>query len=99
REDEGGFVTIRPPQPLGIKTKRGLIGSRSHDVAVNRLEERLDESWIHGVAVYEFVRRLEPVDAPVLSSNEAVEARCHVDRYARISVRHRVAFTSCIHGS
>jgi len=25
-ENEGGFVPIRPPEPLGFETKRGLIG-------------------------------------------------------------------------
>src|SRR6185436_12716014 len=89
-KDEGGFVPVRPPQPLGFKTKRGLIGSRSHDVAVDRLEERLDEFWVHGVPAYEFVRGFEPVDASVLPSNEAVEARHHMDRYARIRVCHRL---------
>ncbi len=93
-EDEGGFVPVRPPRSLSFKTKRGLIGSRSHDVAVDRLEERLDESRVHGVPAYEFVRGFEPVDAPVLSSDEAVEARRHVDRYVRIRVCHRFALTS-----
>src|SRR5439155_13786202 len=85
----GSFVAIRPPQPCGCKAKRGLIGTRPHDVAVDRLEERLDESWVHGVPAYEFVCGFEPVDAPVLASDEAVEARRHVDRYARIRVCHR----------
>src|SRR5207237_10225393 len=75
--------------PFGSKTKHGLIGSRSHDVAFDRLEERLDESGVHGVPAYEFVCGFEPVDASVLSSDEAVKARRHVDRYVRIRVCHR----------
>ncbi len=55
REDESRFVAVWPPQPFGLKTQSGLIGSRSHDVAVDRLEERLDESWVHGVPAWEFV--------------------------------------------
>src|SRR5947208_4427757 len=74
-EDEGGFVAVRPPHPFGFKTQRGLIGSRPHDIAVDRLEESLDESWVQGVPACEFVRGFEPVDAPVLSSDETVEAR------------------------
>src|SRR5262249_17420026 len=34
REDEGRFVAISPTEPLAFKTKRGLIGPRSHDIAV-----------------------------------------------------------------
>src|SRR5450432_2888233 len=67
-ENESGFVPVRPPEALGFETKRGLIGSRSHHVAVDRLEERRDESRVHGVPTYEFARGFEPVDAPVLSS-------------------------------
>src|SRR3954471_10168114 len=74
-EDEGGFVAVCPAEPLGLKMQRGLIGSRSHDVAVDRLEERLDESWVHRVPAGEFVGSLEPVDAPVPASDEAVETR------------------------
>ena len=59
--------------------------SRSHDVAVDRLEKRFDESRVHGLPTCEFVGGFEPVDAPILSCDEAVEARRHVDRYARIS--------------
>src|SRR5687768_9453637 len=62
-EDEGGLVAVRPAEPLGFETKRGLVGSRSHDVAVDRLEEGLDESRVHRVAAGEFVRRLQPVDS------------------------------------
>src|SRR5207248_7633581 len=83
----------RPLEPFGFKTQRGLIGSRPHDVAVNRLEEGLNECWVQGIATREFVGSLEPVDAPVLSSDEAVEARRHVNRYARISVCHHVALS------
>jgi hypothetical protein len=72
REDEGGFVAVGPPQPFGFKIKRGLIGARPHDVAVDRLEEGLDESWVQGFPAREFVRGFEPVDAPVLSGDEAV---------------------------
>jgi hypothetical protein len=46
---------------------------------------------VHGVASYEFVRGLEPVDTPIFSSDEAVEACHHVDRHTRISVCHRFA--------
>ena len=55
REDEGGGVAVRPPQSLGFKPKRGLIGARPHDVAVDRLEKRFDESRVHGVPACEFV--------------------------------------------
>src|SRR5947209_4159478 len=44
REHEGGRVAVRPAQPFGLESQRGLIRSRSHDVAIDRLEERLDES-------------------------------------------------------
>src|SRR5262249_55552365 len=54
-EDEGGLVAVRPPQPLGLKSQRSLICSRSHDVAVDGLEERFDGPRLQGVAVYEFV--------------------------------------------
>jgi len=84
-QNEGGFVAVRPPEALGLKIQRGLICSRSHDVAVDRLEERFDESRVHGLPACEFVCGFEPVDAPILSSDEAVEARRHVDRHARIS--------------
>ena len=84
-EDEGGFVAVRPPEAFSLKIQRGLICSRSHDVAVDRLEERFDESRVHGLPACEFVCGFEPVDAPILSSDEAVEARRHVDRHARIS--------------
>src|SRR5262245_34383601 len=87
-EDEGRFVAVRPPRPFGFKTKRGFVGSRSHDVTVDCVEERLDDARVHGVPAEEFVRGLEPVDAPVLSSDEAVEARGHVDRYLRFRVCH-----------
>jgi hypothetical protein len=54
-KDENGFVAIRPPESLGFKTKRGLIRSRSHNVAANCLEECLDEFWVHGLPAREFV--------------------------------------------
>src|SRR4029077_15929687 len=57
-------------------------------------EERLDESWVQGVPACEFVRGFEPVDAPVPSSDEAVEAPRHVNRYARILFCHHVALSS-----
>ena len=88
REDESWFVPVGPPEPFGFESKRGLIGSRSHHIAVDRLEKRLDESWVHRVSACVFVRRFEPVDAPVPSRDEAVEARRHVDRYTRIRIRH-----------
>ena len=87
-----GLSPYAHPNPLVSKAQRSLIGSRSHDVAVDRLKKRLDESWAHGVPTYEFVGGLQPVDAPVLSSDKAVEARRHVNRYARIRVCHRRAF-------
>src|SRR4029450_5445595 len=90
-EDEGGLVAVRPPQPFGFKTERGLIRSRPHDIAVNRLKEGLDESWVQGAPPCKFVCVSEPADATVLSSDKAVEACRHVNRYARISVCHHVA--------
>src|SRR4030095_6952117 len=47
-EDEHGFVAVRPSQPFGFKTQSGFIGSRPHDIAVDRLKETLDESWVQG---------------------------------------------------
>ena len=82
-EHECGFVAVRPTEPLGLEAKRGLVGSRSHDVAVDGLQELLDESRFHGNAVCEFVRCLEPIDASIPSRDEAIEARYHVDRHAR----------------
>ena len=43
RVNESGFAAIRPAQSSGFKLKRGLVSARSHHVAVDRLEERLDE--------------------------------------------------------
>ena len=54
-EDEGGFVAVCPPQPFGLKTQRRLIRSRSHDVAIDRFEERLYESWVQSLPAREFV--------------------------------------------
>src|SRR5262249_39153327 len=100
-EDEGRFCAVGPAQPFGVKTQRSLIGSRAHDVTVDRLEETLDESWVQGFSVCEFVGGFEPVDAPVLSSDKTIEARRHVNRYARVSVCHRVALSSnsTVHGA
>src|SRR5439155_10918139 len=61
---------------------------------VDRLEKSFDGTGVHGVPACEFVGGLEPVDAPVLSRDEAVEARRHVDRHARIRVGHGFALTS-----
>ena len=88
REDENGFVAIRPPQSFGFKTQRGLIGSLTHDVTVDRLKDGLDEFWVPRVSAGEFVCGFEPVDAPVLSRDDAVKARDHVNRYPRIRVSH-----------
>ena len=92
-ENEDGFVAVRPSQPFGFKIQRSFIGSRPHDVAIDRFEESLGEFWIKRIPAFEFVRGLEPVDAPVFSSDEAVEARRHVNRYARISDCPRIVFT------
>src|SRR5690242_4670919 len=81
-EDKGGFIAVRPPEPFGFERQRGLVRSRSHDVAVDGLEEGFDESWLHRGSAREFVRGLKPVDASVLSRDEAVETRRHVDRHA-----------------
>ena len=54
-QDEEGLSPYAHPQPFGVKTQGGLIRARSHDVAVDRLEERLDESWVHGLPACEFV--------------------------------------------
>src|SRR5207253_4894690 len=90
-EDECEFVAVGPSQSFGYKTQRGLIRSRPHDVAVDPFKKGLHESRVQGLSAREFVCGFEPVDAPVLSSNEAVEARRHVNRYARISVCHHIA--------
>ena len=34
-----GLSPVQPPQPLGFKTKRGFTSSRSHHVAIDRLQE------------------------------------------------------------
>ncbi len=80
-KNESGLVTVRPTESLRLETQRRLIGARSHHVAVDRLAERLDERRVHRFPAGEFVRSLHPIDAPVLSRDEAVEARRHVDRY------------------
>src|SRR6476620_2515766 len=85
-ENESGLVAVRPAQPLCIEIQCCFICARAHDITVDRFEKRLDESWLHGLTTCEFVGGLEPVDAPVLSSDESVEARGHVDRYARINI-------------
>lgn len=54
-EDECGFIAVRPTQPLCFETKGGLVGARSHDVAVDLLEARRDEFRVHGVARGKFV--------------------------------------------
>jgi dihydrofolate reductase len=41
-EYKGGFAAIRP-RGLLLKTQRSFVGSRTHYVAVDRLEEGLDE--------------------------------------------------------
>src|SRR5690349_2378739 len=87
-EDEGGFLAVRPPEPFGFERQRGLVGSRSHHIAVDGLEEGLDESGLHRGSACEFVRGLEPVDASVLARDETVETRCHMDRHARIGACH-----------
>src|SRR5262249_44877761 len=93
-EDESGFVAVSPAESFGVKTQRGLISSRPHDVAVDRLQKTLNKFWVQGFSVCEFVRCFEPVGAPVLSSDKPVEARRHVNRYARVSVRHNLALSS-----
>src|SRR5215831_6342436 len=90
-EDEGRLVAVRPAQPLRLEIERRLISSRTHDVAVDRLEERLDEFRGHGVPALKGVRGFEPVDASVSSRNEAVETRGHVNCDSRRSVLHRHA--------
>src|SRR4029453_15404274 len=94
RQDERGFIPVRPSKPLGFETKRRLVGSRSHDIAVDRLEELFDESRLQRRPAGEFVRGLEPVDASILPSDEAVEARRHVDGHTRFSDDHRVVLIS-----
>ena len=59
-EDENGLVTIRPPQALGFKAQRSFVGSRTHDITIDRLEERLNESRIHGIPANEFVCDFHP---------------------------------------
>src|SRR5215469_3677522 len=69
-EDEGRLVAVRPAHALRLEIERRLIGSRTHYVAIDRLEERRDEFRGHGVPVLEGVRGLEPVDASISSRNE-----------------------------
>lgn len=44
-----------------------------------------------GRPAVETVGRLQPVNAPVVPSDEAVEARRHVDRDSAVNVRHYLA--------
>jgi hypothetical protein len=85
-ENEGRRIAVRPAEPLGFEAERGLVSPRPHDVAVDRLQKRIDLSRVHRLAAREVVRGLEPVDAPVLAGDEAIEARGHVDRDARVAV-------------
>src|SRR5215469_17256188 len=90
-ENEGRLVAVRPPHSLRLEIERRLISSRTHNVAIDRHEERRDEFRGHGVPVLKSVRGLEPVDASVSSRNETIETRRHVDRDSRGSVQHRHA--------
>src|SRR5262245_4419842 len=53
-EDKSGFVAVRPSHPLGFKIQRGLIGFRSHDIAVDRVEESLDDFIVQSLTSGEF---------------------------------------------
>ena len=54
-QDERRLVAIGPTESLGLEVQCGLVGARAHDVAVNRLEELLDELRVQGVPVLELV--------------------------------------------
>src|SRR5205823_5141475 len=82
------FVAIYPSKPLGLKVQRSLVRPRPHDVAVDRFKKGVDERRVHGLPVRKLIGSFEPVDAPVLSSNEAVQTRRHVNRYTRITACH-----------
>src|SRR6478672_1172513 len=43
REHEGWLLPVGPSESLGFEAQRGLVGSRSHDIAVDRLEKLFDE--------------------------------------------------------
>src|SRR5215831_17907423 len=88
RQNEGGFVAVRPSETSRLETQRGLVGSGADDVAIDRLEERLGGSWGQRLTIGEFVRGLEPVDASVPSGDEAIDARRHVDRDTGVRVCH-----------
>src|SRR5688572_28665138 len=81
-----GLSPYPQPNPRASKPSASLVGSRSHDIAVDRLEERLDEYGIRRFSAGEFVRGLQPVDPPVVPCDEAVETRLHMDGDAGISV-------------
>jgi len=79
-----GFVAVGPSQSFWLQNQRGLIRSRPHDVAVDRLKK---DSTNPGSRVSPPANSSEVSSQstrPSLSSNEAVEARRHVNRYARI---------------
>ena len=95
---EGAGVLVTPGESVRFEAKGGFVGSRSHHIAVDHLEECLDERGIHGVSACELVRGLEPVDAPVLSSDEPIEACRHVDGDPRLRVGHRFVGAACLSG-
>jgi hypothetical protein len=51
------------------------------------MRQFLDASCVERLTLCKFICGFEPVDAPVLSSDEPVEARHHVDRDQGISAR------------
>ena len=68
-----GLSPYDQPNPFGLKTQRRLIHVPSHDVAVDRLQERLDD--FGSILPPANSSEVSENDAPVLRSDEAVEAR------------------------
>src|SRR5262249_3728089 len=81
------------PVPWPRNSTRFHSGSRTHDVAVDGPEEHFDRFLGYRVSTSKLSAVLEPVHASVFSCNEAVESRCHVDRYTGLRALHRDSST------
>src|SRR5678816_2422973 len=56
-EDEGWLFAVGPAEPLGFKLQGRFVGSRSHHVAVDSLQERCNE--LRGPVSYTHLRAHE----------------------------------------
>ena len=89
-EDERGLFCVRPSHPLRLKTHRSLVSPGPHQIAVDCLEEGFYGLRAHRFAPLELVGGLEPVDTSVLTGNEAIEARYHVNSQVSAGLRYRI---------